>query len=66
VTDVSKSESKLHALLESAAIALSPFRLAQSDAPFFTVGDEKALLPYIAQHTLSLHSLSKALEQLLL
>lgn len=59
-------EPPLAPLLPPAAIALSPLRLAQSNTPLLTVRDEKALLSYVAQHTLSLHRLSKALEQLLL
>jgi hypothetical protein len=73
-TSVSKSESRQHGLLESpltplpppTALTLSPFCLAQSDAPLLTIGDEKALLSYVAQDTLSLHRFSKALQQLLL
>jgi hypothetical protein len=59
-------ESSLAALSPAAAIALSPFRLAQSNAPLLNVRDKEALLSYVAQHALSLHCLSKALEQLLL
>ena len=59
-------ESPLTALPPQKALALSPLCLSQSDAPLLTIGDEKALLPCVTQHTLSLHRLSKALKQLLL
>ena len=46
----------------AAAVAFPPFCLAESDAPLLTIGNEKALPSYLAQHALSLHLLSKALE----
>lgn len=54
--------SSTASFLAALTIALSSLRLAESDAPLLTVGKEKALLPYIAQHPLLLHLLSKAFE----
>lgn len=59
-------ESPASPLIPSLTVAFPPFRLAESDAPLLTVGEEKAFLPYVAQHPLLLHFFSKALEQLLL
>jgi hypothetical protein len=49
----------------ASTVAFPSFCLAESDAPLLTIGNEKAFLPYVAQHALTLHLLSKALEKLL-
>jgi hypothetical protein len=49
-------------LFAALTIPFSPFRLAKSNASLFAVGQEKSLLPYVAQHPLSLNLLSEAFE----
>ena len=48
------------------ALALPPFRFAESDAPLLTIRHEKTILLYVTEHALALYLLAKAFQQLLL
>jgi hypothetical protein len=50
----------------SLAIAFAPLSFTEGNSTLLAIRDEKPLLPRLAQHSLALHLLAKALEQLVL